>query len=125
MKPPRETPLRTFRKARGFATLAALAEATGLCESFLSLIERGLRMPGRESLEGLADVLGTDVIHLEHLLEVGSAPKYILRPVVLPARVWKRLDEMAGKRGTSAVRMIERAVVRGVGEREVGRRKAA
>jgi len=52
-----ENPVRVFREWRGL-TQPALAKASGLSQSHLSLIESGRRGPGRKALQRLAEALG-------------------------------------------------------------------
>ena len=59
-----ENPVKVWRQHHGL-TQGALAEATGLSQSYIAMLEGGERKPGTAALTRLADALQTD---LEDLL---------------------------------------------------------
>ncbi|MBB3949305.1 helix-turn-helix domain-containing protein [Aureimonas jatrophae] len=59
-----ESALRVWREHRGLS-VSALAEAAGLSQPFVSQIESGRRVAGRDSLARLAAALGVDADDLE------------------------------------------------------------
>ncbi|MER7797578.1 XRE family transcriptional regulator [Microbacterium sp. NPDC096154] len=63
--------IRRFRTQRGI-TLRAVAEATGLSESFLSQFERGMSAASVRSLRLITDALGVGFTELFHGGEDGS-----------------------------------------------------
>lgn len=63
--------IRELRKARGL-TLQALAKATGLSSSMLSLVERGLASPSIGSLVVISEVLGKSMSEL--IVDGSAAP---------------------------------------------------
>jgi transcriptional regulator with XRE-family HTH domain len=80
--------LRRRRAERGL-TLVQVAERTGLSHPFISQVERGLARPSMDSLQRLADALGTTPFAL---LEDGAEPGIV---TVVRAADRARLDPSA------------------------------
>ncbi len=74
--------IRELRKARNM-TLQALAEASGLSSSMLSLVERGLAAPSIGSLVLVRDALGTEMS--EFFARDGSNESVVVRSDEMPA----------------------------------------
>ncbi|VDC24966.1 HTH-type transcriptional regulator PuuR [Pseudogemmobacter humi] len=86
--------IRELRKGRGM-TLQALAEATGLSSSMLSLVERGLASPSIGSLVVISEALGKS---MSALIVEGEGPQDNLVVRAAEARVLET--------GTGAVRRV-------------------
>jgi len=52
--------LRYYRKQKGFSQYE-LAERTNVSQSYISEIERGMKVPSLETIEEIAEVLGIEV----------------------------------------------------------------
>ncbi|GAB2959992.1 helix-turn-helix domain-containing protein [Saccharothrix stipae] len=94
--------LRALRRARG-ATLADLAEATGISESTLSRLESGLRRPNLELLLPLARAHGVPLDELVGAPPTGD-PRVHIRPIRRHGMTLMPLSRRPG--GTQAFKLI-------------------